>query len=182
MRFDRLFEFRNPEQARQLQTELSSRVISLDDVGFNPRLFCGIDVSYNADVAHVAAAVWDMEERDFVERIHVIGKTVVDYFPGLLGFREGPLAVSISRRLRSKPDVFLIDGQGIAHPRRFGLASHFGIAIERPTIGVAKSRLYGKVEGDTILDSDGNVIGSTVAGRNDREFFVSVGHRISLVT
>jgi deoxyribonuclease V len=103
------------------------------------------------------------------------------YVPGFLGFREGPLLVRIAEKIRQKPDVFLVDGQGAAHPRRFGLACHVGLALKKPTIGVAKSRLYGTANGSKILDPEGRVIGRILTARK-RKFYVSVGHRISLET
>jgi deoxyribonuclease V len=180
MKTDELFNFVSSEQARSLQTELSTRVIPTEDSGFEPRFLCGMDVSYRDESANVAAAVWDVTSHAFVERIQVKGNAPVRYFPGLLGFREGPLIVSLSLRLKSKPDVFLIDGQGTAHPRRFGLACHFGVAVNRPTIGVAKSRLYGRVDNGMILDPERRVIGRVVTSPNHKQFYVSVGHRISI--
>jgi deoxyribonuclease V len=180
MNMAELFKFVNPEQARLLQTELSTRVIQAADSGFKPRLFCGLDVSYLEKSAVVAASVWDSKLREFVESIHASMKTTVEYMPGLLGFREGPLIVELSQRLRSSPDVFLVDGQGVAHPRRFGLACHFGVAIDKPVVGVAKSRLYGKIDKDSVLDSEGAEIGRVITNSRGKRFFVSVGNRISL--
>ena len=103
------------------------------------------------------------------------------YVPGFLGFREGPLIVGIAENVRTRPDVFLIDGQGVAHPRKFGLACHVGLALDQPTIGVAKSRLYGRSDDNKILDPGGEVIGRILTA-DSRKFYVSVGHRISLET
>jgi deoxyribonuclease V len=175
-----LFKFVDPEQARLLQSELSTKVIRVTDSRFKPRLFCGLDVSYAENDAVVTASVWDSKMNEFVESIHANMKTRIPYLPGLLGFREGPLIVKLSQRLRSSPDVFLVDGQGVAHPRRFGLACHFGVAIDKPTVGVAKSRLYGKIDKDSILDSEGAEIGRVVTNARGKRLFVSVGNRISL--
>src|SRR2546430_2559808 len=122
-------------------------------------------------------------DRRFIEstRDDVVNAVSNQYVPGFLGFREGPLLVKIAEKIRQKPDVFLIDGQGVAHPRRFGLACHVGLALDRPTIGVAKSRLYGRSEDSKILDLEGEVIGRILTAQN-RKFYVSVGHRISLET
>lgn len=180
MMVDELFRFETPERAISLQKRLSVRVISSEDLGFEPRLLCGIDVSYEGDIGNVAAVVWDVESGDFVERVRARERVTVPYIPGLLGFREGPLLVAISARLRSKPDIFLVDGQGVAHPRKFGLACHFGIAVDKPTIGVAKTRLFGAVEGESILDLCGDLIGHVIGLGKSRQYFVSVGHRVSL--
>lgn len=180
MKVDELFRFETPEQASSAQTQLSERVSYSEYSGFKPRLICGIDVSYEGDTGNIAAVVWDVERRDFVERIQARERVAVPYIPGLLGFREGPLLAAISSRLRSKPDVFLVDGQGAAHPRKFGLACHFGLAINKPTIGVAKTRLFGRIEGESILDSSGNLIGRVIDLEKSRKYYVSVGHRVSL--
>jgi deoxyribonuclease V len=140
-----------------------------------------MDVAYEGDTALVAASVWDVASNETVETTTVADSVSTKYVPGFLGFREGPLLVKIAEKIRQKPDVFLIDGQGVAHPRRFGLASHVGLALDRPTIGVAKSRLYGTANDSKILDPEGMVIGRILTARN-RKFYVSVGHRISLET
>ncbi len=118
---------------------------------------------------------------EIIETARIVNGVSTKYVPGFLGFREGPLLVKIAEKIRQKPDVFLIDGQGVAHPRRFGLACHVGLALDRPTIGVAKSRLYGTSDNSKILDPEGTVIGRILTVRN-RKFYVSVGHRISLET
>lgn len=161
---------------------MSERVVCADDPSFQPRLVCGIDVAYSEHNAYAAAIVWDSNEKIFVDKALCVDRAGVPYLPGLLGFREGPILLRTSQQLQKRPDVFLIDGQGVAHPRRFGLACQFGIAAEKPTVGVAKSRLYGTAEEDLILDPEGEAIGSIVSDRKAKKFFVSIGHRISLPT
>jgi deoxyribonuclease V len=182
LNLDEIFQFTNQDQAIAFQRENASRIARTDDPDLKPQLICGIDVSYDGETAYAAAAVWDIKQEIFVENITKKDKAPLKYAPGLLGFREGPILSRISRMLQTNPDVFLIDGQGVAHPRRFGLACHFGLAIEKPTIGVAKSLLYGKVEDDTILDPAGDKIGTVISSAKDKNFYVSVGHRISLET
>lgn len=106
----------------------------------------------------------------------------MDYVPGFLGFREGPLLAGIATELEIVPDVFLIDGHGLAHPRRFGVACHMGLAIDRPTIGVAKSLLYGRIHKGKILAGEDNTVGRTLTTARERKYYVSIGHRISLPT
>ena len=110
------------------------------------------------------------------------------YIPGLLSFREAPVCLAAVEKLENEPDVFLIDGQGIAHPRRLGLASHLGLFLDKPTIGCAKSRLTGTFEEPAVekgsnrplYDGD-EVIGAVVRTRsNVKPLFVSVGHRCML--
>jgi len=140
-----------------------------------------MDAAYEGDTAFVAASVWDAVNKEIAETVTIVNGVSNKYVPGFLGFREGPLLVKIAEKILQKPDVFLIDGQGVAHPRRFGLACHVGLALDRPTIGVAKSRLYGKSDDSNILDPEGEVIGRILTAQN-RKFYVSVGHRISLET
>lgn len=180
MNLDELFRYETPERASFLQKQLSEQVVHSEDPGFEPRLICAIDVSYEGDTGNIAAVVWDVERRDFVERTQARERVAVPYIAGLLGFREGPLLVAISAKLRSKPDVFLVDGQGEAHPRKFGLACHFGLAIDRPTIGVAKTSLFGSIEGEFILDPSGYLIGRVIGLGGSRKYYVSVGYKVSL--
>jgi deoxyribonuclease V len=112
------------------------------------------------------------------------------YVPGLLSFREGPAILAACAELRSEPDVLLFDGQGYAHPRRLGLASHLGVILDRPTIGCAKSRLVGQYEeperrfgAQTPLIERGEVVGAAVRTRpRHKPLFVSPGHKLSVET
>jgi len=140
-----------------------------------------MDAAYEGDSAFVAASVWDATNMEIIETATIVDRVSTKYVPGFLGFREGPLLVTLAKRICQRPDVFLIDGQGVAHPRRFGLACHVGLELDRPTIGVAKSRLYGKTDDSKILDPEGMVIGRIVTAQG-RKFYVSVGNRISLET
>lgn len=178
---EEFFQFVDTDQAISLQRDLSKRVQSIDDPNFEPRYLCGVDAAYEGDTAFVAASVWDVVKMAMIETTTLIDDVSTKYVPGFLGFREGPLVLKVAERIRQRPDVFLIDGQGVAHPRKFGLACHVGLALNRPTIGVAKSRLYGRSEDGKILDPKGDLIGRILTARN-RNFYVSVGHRISLET
>lgn len=181
MTSEEFFHFVDTDQAASIQRKLSARIKGIDDSDFEPRYLCGMDAAYDSDTAFVAAAIWDKTSKRIVETTSVVDKVSTRYVPGFLGFREGPLLVRIAEKLRTKPDVFLIDGQGYAHPRRFGLACHVGLVMDKPTIGVAKSRLYGKPENGDIVDPKGEVVGR-ILGAGHRKFYVSVGHRISLKT
>ena len=181
MTSEEFFHFVDTDHAALIQRKLSARIKSIDDSDFEPRYLCGVDAAYDRDTAFVAAAIWDKTSRRIVETTSAVDKVSTRYVPGFLGFREGPLLVRITEKLRTRPDVFLIDGQGYAHPRRFGLACHVGLVMDKPTIGVAKSRLYGKPENSDIIDPKGKVIGR-ILGAGHRKFYVSVGHRISLKT
>lgn len=141
-----------------------------------------MDVAYSDDTAFVSAVVCDSERGQVVEKANLIAHASVPYFPGLLGFREGPLLLRVAEGLKTQPEVFMVDGHGVAHPRRCGLACQFGLATGAPTIGVAKSLLYGRLKDGTIVDPDENEIGRIVNTAQGRKFYVSVGHKISLDT
>ena len=123
-----------------------------------------------------------------VETTHAIQKLSFPYIPGLLSFREAPVCIAAVEKLKLEPDVFIIDGQGIAHPRRLGLASHLGLFFDKPTIGCAKSRLTGQFEEPppkkgtySLLKDKDEVIGAVVRTRTNVEpVFVSVGNKCSL--
>ncbi len=178
---EEFFQFVDTDHAVSLQRDLSTRIKRIDARDFEPRFLCGMDVAYDGDTAFAAAAVWDAANTKIVETATTVNSVLARYIPGFLGFREGPLLVRVAEKLRVRPDVFLIDGQGVAHPRKFGLACHVGLALDKPTIGVAKSRLYGRSDQGKILDPEGEMIGRILTAGN-RKFYVSVGHRISLET
>ncbi len=179
MNWKSLFKFGDTQSAATLQQQLSPRVREETPRGFDPRLVCGLDASYRDNWGVGVAAVWDLPRSLLIEVTKETGPVDVDYVPGLLGFREGPLLIEAVGRLRSRPDVFLVDGHGRAHPRRFGIACHLGLALDMPTIGVAKSQLFGVVKNDEVRDDDGILLGR-VLEVGERRFYVSVGHRVSL--
>lgn len=125
---------------------------------------------------------------ELVETVSATQETKFPYIPGLLSFREAPACLEAVRKLTTEPDLFMIDGQGVAHPRRLGLASHLGLFLDKPTIGCAKSRLIGTFEepgGDrgaySLLRDGDEVIGAVVRTRSRvKPIFVSVGHRCTL--
>ena len=178
-----------PKQAVAIQRVLSNQVVRRGRVR-TLRLLAGVDLAFLPDRDGCVAGVvaWDVKTRQVVEQ-HVLRKTVrFPYVPGLLSFREAPAILAVLRKLRCEPDVFMFDGQGYAHPRRFGLACHVGLLIDRPSLGCAKSVLVGtfklpavsKRSATRILD-DGEVIGMAVRTRdNVKPVYVSVGHRLSL--
>ena len=174
-----LFEFKNWEQAGALQSRLASEIVEESPPRFRPRKVCGIDMAYRGDRGFVFAVVWNMESATVVSSSHASGKVDVGYVPGFLGFREGPMVVALARKIAGLADVFLVDGHGQVHPRRFGLACHVGLALHRPTIGVAKSKFFGGEEGGNIVGPDEELLGKTV--RTDgKKLFVSVGNLIGL--
>src|SRR6185503_8011877 len=127
-------------EAIEIQKALRDRVVRKGSV--RPRVVAGADVSYKGDVARAVFVV--LRDLELVEKVVVDESVPFPYIPGLLSFREIPPLLSAWKRLRTVPDVIIVDGQGIAHPRRFGIASHLGLVLGVPTIGCAKSRLCGE--------------------------------------
>jgi deoxyribonuclease V len=125
---------------------------------------------------------------ELIETAAASRKLTFPYIPGLLSFREAPVCIEAVEKLKTEPDVFIIDGQGIAHPRRFGLAAHLGLFFDKPTIGCAKSRLTGMFEepppekgGHTLLKHKDEIIGAVLRTRtNVKPVFVSVGNKCLL--
>jgi len=180
-----------PKEAIALQTALRRRVVREDRIG-DVRRIAGVDVGFEQDgrVTRAAVAVLAYPGLALVEQVVVRVATTFPYVPGLLSFREAPAVLAAFEKVRVAPDLILYDGQGIAHPRRFGIASHVGLLLDCPSIGVAKSRLVGEHRMPatrrgawTPLRDAGEVIGAvlrTRAGVNP--LYVSIGHRVSLET
>jgi len=178
-----------PTQAAALQRALAGRVVR-DGEATDLRLVAGADLAFSEDQTECigGVVVWDVLARRVVERHVVRRKATFPYVPGLLSFREAPTILAALRRLRLEPDVFLFDGQGYAHPRRFGLACHIGVLLDRPSAGCAKSILVGEhdppgeVKGSTSpLLHHGECVGQAVRTRDRvKPVYVSVGHRLSL--
>jgi len=179
-----LFDFRDIESATHLQVSLAKLVAIEPGDGSMPKLVCGLDAAYSDSSGVGVAALVDVVTGREVETTYSKLDGLVPYFPGLFGFREGPLLLEATSKLRSNPDMFIVEGHGLAHPRRFGLASHVGIALNKPTIGVARNLLYGKQKGDlSIVDADGTVLGKALKTRLlKRPLYVSVGHKTNLTS
>ena len=174
-----------------LQDQLRGRVIRDDRIG-TVRRVAGVDVGFEegGKVTRAAVAVLSFPGLALEDSALAREVTRFPYVPGLLSFREAPAALEAFARLRLAPDLLLYDGHGFAHPRRFGIASHVGLLLDLPAIGVAKTRLigeHGRVPaakgGWTPLTDGGEVIGAVLRTRAGvKPLFVSIGHRTSLET
>lgn len=177
-----------PDEAARVQSELRSRLILTWDA--RPvATIGGVDISIKTETARAAIVVLRYPELTPLEGVIADAPLVFPYIPGLLAFREGPAVLAAWSELKNKPDLLMFDGQGIAHPRGVGIASQMGHWLERPTIGVAKSRLYGRHEevgpgrGDRadLNDKKGNVIGTVLRTREKTNpLYVSPGHLIDV--
>jgi deoxyribonuclease V len=181
------------EEAVTLQKELAKkiRVAQNPTIGY-ASLFGGADVAYvpRKGKAVAAVVVWDLKERQIVTAASAVLDISFPYIPGLLSFRELPVLLEAWRKLKDRPEVWLVDGAGIAHPRRLGLASHFALATkEKCVVGVAKSRLVGAhlpvphTKGSWVpLVFEGEVVGTVLRTSNGvRPLYVSPGNELSII-
>ena len=180
-----------PREAIDLQRSLARLVVREDGIG-GIETVAGVDVAYGrrGGPASAAVVVYRLADLSPIEQARVAVPTSFPYVPGLLTFREAPAALAALATLARLPDLLLCDGQGIAHPRRLGFASHLGLYLGLPSIGVAKSRLIGHHEdpgpkpGDwtPLIDRD-EVIGAVLRTRMaTRPLYISIGNRVSLKT
>ena len=189
-----VFEHRwdlTPQQAIALQKELASRVRTRDAFDSLTSV-CGVDVSYDqsSDLFFAVAAVLSFPGLEIMEVVGASARSPFPYVPGLLSFREIPVVRQALARLTVEPGLLVCDGQGVAHPRRFGLAAHLGVLYDRPSIGAAKSRLCGDYREPrsargtwTWLTIEQEHIGQVVRTRDDvAPLFVSPGHRVAFHT
>jgi len=194
-------------EAIALQKRLAGRV-RLTPVRKTPKLVAGLDCAFSKNGRDIIAAAIILEmppdnviptsssvipakagiQFEIVETATVVQKVNFPYIPGLLSFREAPACIAAVEKLKLSPDVFIIDGQGIAHPRRLGIASHLGLFFDKPTIGCAKSRLIGTFEEPafekssySLLKDKDEIIGAVLRTRtNVKPVFVSVGNKCTL--
>ena len=190
MRVEELHGFDlSPPEARRLQEELASRVVAgpaLDLSGV--RHVAGADVSTQGDMAYATVVVLEFTGLSLVEVQGFEAPLRFPYVPGLLSFREVPSLVGALRKVETRVDALILDAQGLAHPRRMGLASHLGIFLDVPTVGCAKSRLVGSFEAPgrekgsaTDLVHRGETVGRVVRTREGvSPVYVSVGSGIDL--
>jgi len=187
-----------PKEAIAIQHELRKK-LSQEPMGKMPRLIAGADVSLNLYSTTIYAGIIVLSFPEFKVVDHTLfkGETKFPYIPGLLSFREIPALLECWNKLKTKPDMVMVDGHGIAHPRRLGIAAHFGVLADVPTLGCAKNILYGDYElpapeagsfSEIVVDAD------KTGGTNEHErlgyafrskknvkpVFISPGHKMSL--
>jgi deoxyribonuclease V len=181
------------DEAIALQRELAQRIIREDQLG-EVHYIAGVDMAINETngMARAAVVLLTYPALALVEQ-HIYEEPVrMPYIPGLLSFREAPCVISAFERLRQQPDLVMVDGMGIAHPRRIGIASHLGLWLDLPTIGCGKSILVGKYDKNALGEEAGawlplvdknEVIGAAVRTRTRvSPMIISIGHKISLET
>jgi deoxyribonuclease V len=178
-----------PTEAVQLQKQLS-RQVRVEPLTRQVKLVAGCDISFNkfSDIVYAGIIVLRLPELEVADRATAVTRVDFPYVPGLLSFRETPALLEAWQRLNTAPDLVMLDGQGLAHPRRFGIACHFGLLTGRPTLGCAKSVLVGKYDepGETagsysLMEHKGETVGAAVRTKDKvAPVFVSVGNLIDL--
>ncbi len=174
------------DRARRAQIRMAEKVIAEDRLPGTPKRVAGLDASYTDCTVFGAVAVLDYCSFEVLETQTVAQQVRVPYIASLFAFRELPALVSCINKLKLRPDVFLVDGHGKAHPYGCGIASHLGVALKKPTIGVAKSKLFGElvqVGEQAFLMHGAEVIAAVLSIHPDtKPIYVSVGHMVSLQT
>ncbi len=192
MKVERLHSWRvSTVQALEIQQKLASQVSKRSEVT-TPHFIAGVDISAGKGegMATGAVVVLQYPELRVVETKVARGKLDFPYIPGLLSFRESPLTLAACQKLTTTPDLILVDGQGIAHPRRLGLASHLGLFLNTPAVGCAKSLLCGSHEAPgaepgsyTEVVDRSEIIGAALRTKlRVKPIYVSIGHKVDLQT
>ncbi|MEM7007856.1 MAG: deoxyribonuclease V [Thermodesulfobacteriota bacterium] len=193
-RLQKLYSASPPDysEAISIQKELKNKVSSKN--GFRSiKTIAGADLAILKDTNQLVCGiiVFKYPELSETERAFKVVDEQFPYIPGLLAFREGPAIIKTYKALKTKPDVLILDGQGIAHPRGFGIASYVGVLLDIPAMGIAKKKLYGDYNmpddvpgsSESLVAKDGKKIGAVLrTKRNTKPVFISIGHKINLST
>lgn len=177
----------NITEAKTIQDTLKNK-IRITPLKKNPRYIAGVDAAFFKNKVIGVACLYRYPDLTLIKDVYAFAEISFPYIPGFLSFREGPAIIKAINRLEIKPDVILFDGQGIAHPRGIGLATHIGVLLDIPAIGCAKSRLIGEYKEPGFskgewspLNLKNRTVGAVLRTReNVRPLFVSPGHRIDL--
>jgi deoxyribonuclease V len=163
-----------------LQKNIARKVVAAKDDFGEISSICGVDVAYrgSSNAAYCSAVIMDKNMQQLVESVDVQTIVKYPYVPGLLMLREAEPIFYTLKLLKNSYDLLLIDGHGLLHPRRCGLACYIGVSLDKPTIGVAKSRLCGTVRPDGFVELDGEILGYAIS----KKLYISVGHRVTLKT
>ena len=165
------------DEAVKLQLQIARRVIDRDDFG-EIKSICAADVAYDDRNAYCSAVVMSRSGGQ-IESASAVSTIEFPYVPGLLMLRESPPILRALEKLRNGYDLLLVDGHGLLHPRKCGIACYLGVKLDKPTIGIAKSLLCGTIKSKGSIEFDGEILGHTI-GEGRKMLYISVGHRISL--
>ena len=168
-------------EAIRLQKNIAKKVVAAKDDFGSINSICGVDIAYsdsNSNAAFCSAVIMDRNMQKLIESVDVQTIVKYPYVPGLLMLREAEPIFYTLKMLKNTYDLLLIDGHGLLHPRKCGLACYIGVTLDKPTIGVAKSRLCGTVRPDGFVELDGEILGYALS----KKLYISVGHRLTLKT
>ena len=169
----------------KLQEQLAKKVIMKDDFQNKEIEFvCGVDVSYKNDIARCSAVIIKRDNLEIIEITNSKSNTLYPYIPGLFLLRESRPIWNTLRLLKNPFQLLLVDGNGLLHPRRCGVACYIGIITNTPTIGVAKSLLCGGIQSDGFVKHDEDIVGYSIGKveNKNKRIYISIGHKISLLT
>lgn len=177
----------NVEKAIELQKRLAKIVFdnfdSFPSLDYSKlRYIAGLDASYSRGLIHAVAVLVKYPSGELIDHVLVNQRINIPYIPGLLAFREAPGYFRALAKLKYEPDIIYVDGHGLSHPRGFGIATHIGFVLNKPSIGVAKSKLYGELvetNGRVLIKSHGRIVGEVLKHRG-MELYVSIGYMIKL--
>lgn len=178
------------KQAREIQFSMREKIVRRKMMDFKDAdLMAGCDVAYKNGMAKAAVTVYSRKNKKFVEDVMVKLPCEFPYVPGFLTFREAPPLITAIEKLKSNPEIFIFDGQGLAHPLHMGLATHMGIVLEKPSVGCAKSCLYGIAEEPPLIkgaytfikEKSGELLGVCFRTRkNVKPLFLSIGWGVDI--
>ena len=172
----------NQAKLKEDQLKLAKKVVVKDE--FEKKEFIGgVDQAFLDNKVISAIVVCEFPSMKIIEKKHAIVEAAMPYIPGFLSFREAPAIIEAFNLLEQRPDILLVDGNGILHPRKIGLASHVGISLNVPTIGVAKNLLCGQIKPDKKITYQDDVIGMELVTREfAKPLYISPGHKVCLRT
>ena len=165
----------------RVQNEMAKKVISENIPNKEIIYICGVDVAYRNNIAYCSAVLMNKNSMEVKESVNITLNVNHPYVPSFFMLRESEAIINILKSLKNRFDLLLIDGHGVLHPRRCGLASSIGVIIDSPTIGVAKSILCGSVNTDHFIDVDGVISGFKMIKEEKKPIYISVGHKINLI-
>jgi deoxyribonuclease V len=164
----------------ELQNEVAKKVI-LENTQKNIDCICGVDVAYRNNIAYCSAVLTNKYGKELDKSISTTMNVTHPYIPSFFMLREYEPIIKTLKLLQNRFDLLLIDGHGVLHPRRCGLASYVGVMLDTPTIGVAKSLLCGDIKENDYINLDGVVSGFRMVKKNKKPIYISVGHKINLI-
>ena len=165
----------------RMQNEMAKKVISEHTNNKEIIYICGVDVAYRNNIAYCSAVLMNKNTMEIKESVNLTLNVKHPYVPSFLMLRESEVIINILKPLKNRFDLLLVDGHGVLHPRKCGLASYIGIIIDRPTIGVAKRILCGTVRANHFIDIDGVISGFKMIKEKKKPIYISVGHKINLI-